>query len=536
MQCQMSKASNVKIISEPTRIISNHIGEVISVDQYGPLPESRGGVVAVLVFRDLFSGYVHLFAMKNTTAENYINKLKTVVKEYANVGVSLKSVLSDNGPQFRSKAWQEGCRQLGITPRTTTVYNPQSSPIERTMREIGVMLRIYLIDAQERLKDNQQASHRKWSLALTSIQESLNSLPATRTGLCPNEIVGASPIDSPFKDIDYVNLLQPQHQFLKRYVALQKLVTASCSITNSNLQEIIDGKITNLAFFREMINLDEQTMLDEDDFVLVYTDGACFKNGEIDAVGSVGVYFCDNSSLNYASLLELPIITNNITEVYAAIIAVKIALAANIKKLNVISDSAYLVTNYNDNLNTWLNSGWKKSDKKIIENIEYWKALQSVTQQLEGVKFTYVKGHKYDYGNYQADKLAQVVLQTLRSDLVNEMKNEPICSNKLITDRKYRQTCYERYIAVKNFLQTIQNDTKFYKTDQLPTKFKINDVVKIINHVKSDKNKKFAKKLAPKYSGPYVVIKEIRPNLYRIKNQEDNSIVTVNIRQLRPCN
>jgi transposase InsO family protein len=47
-------------------------------------------------------------------------------------GVTVQRVLSDNGPAYRSHAWRDTCHHLGITPKRTRPYRPQTNgKIER---------------------------------------------------------------------------------------------------------------------------------------------------------------------------------------------------------------------------------------------------------------------------------------------------------------------------------------------------------------------------------------------------------------------
>ncbi|MBD9700480.1 IS481 family transposase [Flavimobilis sp. GY10621] len=72
---------------------------------------------------------------KTTTA---VDVLKRAVAWFAARGVTVEAVLSDNGPAYRSYAWRDTCRELGIKHRRTKPYRPQTNgKIERFHRTMS---------------------------------------------------------------------------------------------------------------------------------------------------------------------------------------------------------------------------------------------------------------------------------------------------------------------------------------------------------------------------------------------------------------
>jgi transposase InsO family protein len=53
--------------------------------------------------------------------------LHCAVAYYAKLGVTIRRLLTDNGSAFRSKAFVEACRELGIAKRYTRPYRPQTN-------------------------------------------------------------------------------------------------------------------------------------------------------------------------------------------------------------------------------------------------------------------------------------------------------------------------------------------------------------------------------------------------------------------------
>ena len=71
-------------------------------------------------------------------AATAIGVLNRAVTWYAQRGVTVERVLSDNGSAYRSYAWRDACADLGITPKHTRPYRPQTNgKIERFHRTLA---------------------------------------------------------------------------------------------------------------------------------------------------------------------------------------------------------------------------------------------------------------------------------------------------------------------------------------------------------------------------------------------------------------
>lgn len=70
--------------------------------------------------------------------ETAIGVLQRATAWFAERGVSIERVLSDNGSCYRSHDWREACAELGITPKRTRPYRPQTNgKIERFHRTLA---------------------------------------------------------------------------------------------------------------------------------------------------------------------------------------------------------------------------------------------------------------------------------------------------------------------------------------------------------------------------------------------------------------
>lgn len=75
---------------------------------------------------------------EDETAVTAVGVLHRAVSWFAAQGVRVERVLSDNGSAYRSHAWANACRELGITAKKTRPYRPQTNgKIERFHRTLG---------------------------------------------------------------------------------------------------------------------------------------------------------------------------------------------------------------------------------------------------------------------------------------------------------------------------------------------------------------------------------------------------------------
>lgn len=71
-------------------------------------------------------------------AATAIGVLQRAVAWFADHGITVERVISDNGSAHRSYAWREACADLGITPKRTRPYRPQTNgKIERFHRTLS---------------------------------------------------------------------------------------------------------------------------------------------------------------------------------------------------------------------------------------------------------------------------------------------------------------------------------------------------------------------------------------------------------------
>lgn len=141
--------------------------------------------------------------------------------------------------------------------------------------------------------------------------------------------------------------------------------------------------------------------------------------------------------------------TNNQAEMSAVLKAIEIALekfeASDIEKINIITDSRYVITGYTEYMDQWLTNGWKTSKGTDVINKDIWLKLQEKKEFLEqhgvGLELIWVKGHDEEIGNEIVDLYAVIGTSNARecyeADMLEEEFDETFFSKETnITDFK----------------------------------------------------------------------------------------------------
>jgi transposase InsO family protein len=87
---------------------------------------------------DDHSRVAYVEARDDETKETASEVLRNAVAWFGDRGVNIQRVLTDNGGCYRSFLWRETCAELGITPKRTRPYRPQTNgKIERFHRTLA---------------------------------------------------------------------------------------------------------------------------------------------------------------------------------------------------------------------------------------------------------------------------------------------------------------------------------------------------------------------------------------------------------------
>ena len=131
----------------------------------------------------------------------------------------------------------------------------------------------------------------------------------------------------------------------------------------------------------------------------IYTDGACSGNP---GPGGWGVYIDNNGEIVELSGNESET-TNNRMELQAIIEA--LSYFSDISKINLFTDSKYVIDGANSWMVNWKKNGWQTAQKKPVKNKDLWIKLDTLIQT-HNLTWNWVKGHDGNFGNERANYLA----------------------------------------------------------------------------------------------------------------------------------
>ena len=163
--------------------------------------------------------------------------------------------------------------------------------------------------------------------------------------------------------------------------------------------------------------------------------------------------------------------TNNEAELLATISALQHAVTVEgIKSVTVYTDSNYIVSSYNENLEKWKKNGWQRLDGKVIVHIKEWEQIDQHAKTLAShgciLKIVWVKGHSDSYGNGIADTYS--VIGSNSSKLQFENPTEPFVETVL--DQCITFEAFKKSFAEKDFIYFFR-DLYFSSNDTNDTNY-----------------------------------------------------------------
>ncbi|XP_065221385.1 uncharacterized protein LOC135846306 [Planococcus citri] len=500
LDCKHNKNFGQKKKLEYAQIEAYGIADVLSADSIGQIANKASDPKYMLVVKCVFTAKVWLKTLIVATKEEVSKAMKEILEEIKKLGHKVRKVITDNGTQFVSDAWNDLLKSYGVKIGHTTKYNPQSSLVERTMRIIGDRLRVKINQSAEDF----DYTHHGWHKYAKQVENEINNTP-TEFGVKPNEAWGIR--DDLAQDLP-VPSIGINAKFELRKLREEQRANNVPSITSEEaLKMKMDPK---------------KLIVDKKGFVWVAVDGACSQNGTDEAIAGIGISWTPSGDFNISERVVHPDYknSNNLAEVIALIKAMEIALKNEVEKLKVFSDSNYLVTAVNHNSKRWIENNWKNSNKKPVHHKAAFQQVIELSKKFKEFELRHVRARKYDHNNFVADKLARKAVYT------QEVIDENI-------DNMTDQQALVNFIREKRMQQRINNKVAFNKLHGPPTIFENGELVMLTSHRLSSYEKGLSKKLFQKRYGPYTVEQHVGSNCYMVKNVADpTDEQIVNTRQM----
>ena len=133
--------------------------------------------------------------------------------------------------------------------------------------------------------------------------------------------------------------------------------------------------------------------------IRLFTDGACRGNPGPGAWAAI--VRSDGEDQEYSGSDRST--TNNRMELTAVIEG--LARIPEGARVEVVSDSQYVVKGMTEWVAGWIRRGWKKSDRKPVQNRELWQRLVEEAESRD-VSWSWVEGHAGHPENERCDQLA----------------------------------------------------------------------------------------------------------------------------------
>ncbi len=172
VRCRINRLSRIdRVTGEPLRRYEHdHPGSLIHVDvtKFGNIPDGGGhryvgrqqgeinkratpglprgadykprtGTAMLHTVIDDHSRVAYAEIHTDETAATATAVLRRAVAWFAELGVTVERVLSDNGSAYRSHSWRDTCAELGVAPKRTRPYRPQTNG--KICEDWGLVLR-----------------------------------------------------------------------------------------------------------------------------------------------------------------------------------------------------------------------------------------------------------------------------------------------------------------------------------------------------------------------------------------------------------
>ncbi len=169
----------------------NRVGHRITGDRHGQSSARGIGWEFVHVCIDDHSRLGFAKVMVNEKKESAIAFLKAAVAWYLRLGINVERVMTDNGSCYRSKAFNNCCKAMGIRHIYTKPYTPKTNGkaerfIQSSLRE-WAYAQAYETSEQRKTELPYWLHHYNWHRPHAGIQK---KPPISRSGLDLNNLLG----------------------------------------------------------------------------------------------------------------------------------------------------------------------------------------------------------------------------------------------------------------------------------------------------------------------------------------------------------
>ncbi|GFV26963.1 retrovirus-related Pol polyprotein from transposon 412 [Trichonephila clavipes] len=187
---QDKKKAPLKIVPVITEIFTK-----INIDASGPLPMTPSGNKYIITALCMSSRYPDAIPVANLCSTTVINALLQI---FSRMGFP-RELQTDQGTSFMSALTTEFLERFGVKVVRSSVYHPQSNPVERMHRTLKRILRVLCLEA---IPD--------WEKILPQALFALRTVIHDSTGFSPTELVHGENLRTPVMLL-YEKLTEEEH-------------------------------------------------------------------------------------------------------------------------------------------------------------------------------------------------------------------------------------------------------------------------------------------------------------------------------------
>ncbi|GFU80974.1 retrovirus-related Pol polyprotein from transposon 412 [Trichonephila clavipes] len=187
---QDKKKAPLKIVPVITEIFTK-----INIDASGPLPMTPSGNKYIITALCMSSRYPDAIPVANLCSTTVINALLQI---FSRMGFP-RELQTDQGTSFMSALTTEFLERFGVKVVRSSVYHPQSNPVERMHRTLKRILRVLCLEA---IPD--------WEKILPQALFALRTVIHDSTGFSPAELVHGKNLRTPVMLL-YEKLTEEEH-------------------------------------------------------------------------------------------------------------------------------------------------------------------------------------------------------------------------------------------------------------------------------------------------------------------------------------
>jgi ribonuclease HI len=135
----------------------------------------------------------------------------------------------------------------------------------------------------------------------------------------------------------------------------------------------------------------------------IYTDGAFSPKSRR---GGWAFVVVENDKVIFEKHGRLTGTTNNRCELQAIIRAIEYSIGEKLPYFEIVTDSQYCQQGMVEWAAMWARNDWKTSSGKPVANSDLWQHIESLLEQVERFKVSWIRGHSGNSYNDRADFLA----------------------------------------------------------------------------------------------------------------------------------